>query len=50
MDKRTPQSTESEAEENLVSVETEDGDTVIYDRDSPSSAWIRSDRTIGLEK
>ncbi|WP_159076996.1 DUF7331 family protein [Halococcoides cellulosivorans] len=49
MDKRTPQSTKTE-EENLVSVETEDGDTVIYDRDSPSSAWIRSDRTIGLEK
>ncbi|MFB6162086.1 MAG: hypothetical protein ABEJ86_01415 [Halococcoides sp.] len=48
MDKRTPQSTKQK-EGNLVSVETEDGDTVIYDRDSPSSAWIRSDRTIGLD-
>lgn len=34
----------------LVGIETEDGDQVIYDRDSPSSAWIRSDHTLGLEK
>lgn len=34
----------------LVGIETEDGDQVIYDRDSPSSAWIRTGLTMDVEE
>ncbi|MFB6181248.1 MAG: hypothetical protein ABEJ93_05210 [Candidatus Nanohalobium sp.] len=34
----------------LVEVETKDGDTVIYNRDAPSSAWIQSDETVPVER
>lgn len=34
-----------EQDDEFVSIETEDGDTVIYQRDNSSNAWIRSDKS-----